>query len=175
MAIPKRDKGGIWPHSYMLLPCAFSYKNSLNTILRLEALRYNCLLGRISSSLNLLRRALKGEVIMSFAIEDTFDCVTNREVPDRWKEVRISGHFRSAMLLRGLRNFTLTFSYPMTASCRWTITSKTWQRGCPFSKIGPVMRQKFLTSSGLVDFSSPSHFSPLFSWTSPGKILFDLR
>ena len=147
----------------MTFPFAFSYENSLNTILRLEALRYNGLLGRISSSLNLLRRALKGEVIMSYAIENTFECVTNRTVPDRWKEVRISElTFVSVHTFRGLRNFTLTFSYPTTASCRWTITLKIWQRGCPFSKIGQVMGRKFLASSGLVDSSSPSHFSPLF-------------
>ena len=67
---------------------AFSYENSLNTTLRLEASRYNDLLGRISTSLNLLRRALKGEVIMSFTIENTFECVANRQVPEKWREVR---------------------------------------------------------------------------------------
>ena len=66
-----------------------SYENSLNTVLRLEALRYNDLLDRISSSLELLRRALRGEIIMSFDIESTFEYVANRQVPEKWKEVSL--------------------------------------------------------------------------------------
>ena len=82
----------------------FSYENSLNTILRLEALRYNALLGRISTSLNLLRRALKGEIIMSFGIENTFECVANRQVPEKWKEVR-------PCLLWSQKGLSLTLSF----------------------------------------------------------------
>ena len=153
---------------FMLLFYVFSYENSLNTILRLEALRYNNLLGRISTSLNQLRRALKGEIIMSFAIENTFECVANRQVPERWKEVRTCSRC-NVVRLGMYATDSVICSYLTTASSRWTATSRIWQRGCPSSKIGPAMGRSFQTNFGSVDSSSPNHFSPLFLWTSQGK------
>ena len=134
-------------------------------------MRYNNLLGRISTSLNLLRRALKGEIIMSFAIENTFECVANRRVPERWKEVR--GAARApCWRCNGVKmsaTHSVICSYPTTASCRWTAISRICQRGYPSSKIGPATGPSFQTNIGSVDSSSPNHFSPRFSWNSQGK------
>jgi dynein heavy chain len=64
-----------------------SYEESLNTILRLEAGRYNDLVDCIRSSLEQVRMALRGKVIMSIEIELVFDSIVNNQVPGMWKMV----------------------------------------------------------------------------------------
>ena len=60
------------------------YEESLNTVLRLEAARYNTLIKIVKQALADLQGALKGDIIMSLEIEETLASVTSRTVPRSW-------------------------------------------------------------------------------------------
>ena len=60
------------------------YTESMNTVLVQEVIRYNRLLSIIHSSLKDLKKALKGLVVMSEALETMFNSIFNNEVPDMW-------------------------------------------------------------------------------------------
>ncbi len=60
------------------------YTESMNTVLVQEVIRYNRLLKIIHSSLQDLRKALKGLVVMSEALETMFNSIFNNEVPEMW-------------------------------------------------------------------------------------------
>ncbi|XP_050357868.1 dynein axonemal heavy chain 1-like [Nymphalis io] len=61
-----------------------SYKESLNTVLIQEAIRYNKLLTVINSSLKDLQKALKGLVVMSEALESMASSLARNGVPNMW-------------------------------------------------------------------------------------------
>ena len=52
-----------------------SYEESLNTVLRLELIRFNRLLLTVRSTLIQLQQALKGEIVMSIEMEEAYECV----------------------------------------------------------------------------------------------------
>ena len=56
----------------------------MNTVLVQEVIRYNRLLKVIHSSLVDLRKALKGLVVMSQALETMFNSIYNNSVPEMW-------------------------------------------------------------------------------------------
>ena len=60
------------------------YEESMNTVLVQEVIRYNRLLKVIHSSLVDLRKALKGLVVMSQALETMFNSIYNNTVPEMW-------------------------------------------------------------------------------------------
>ena len=60
------------------------YEESLNTVLYQECIRFNKLINEIHSSLALLRKALKGLVVMSLQLEQTATSLYNNMVPDAW-------------------------------------------------------------------------------------------
>jgi dynein heavy chain len=62
-----------------------SYKESLNTVLLQEAMRYNVLLIEMSSSLKDLLNALKGLVVMSDKLEAMASCMYSNKVPENWE------------------------------------------------------------------------------------------
>ncbi|CAF4763844.1 unnamed protein product [Pieris macdunnoughi] len=61
-----------------------SYKESLNTVLMQEAIRYNRLLVVIQNSLKDLLKALKGLVVMSEALESMSGSLALNSVPSMW-------------------------------------------------------------------------------------------
>ena len=60
------------------------YEESMNTVLVQEVIRYNRLLKVIHSTLVDLRKALKGLVVMSQALETMFNSIYNNTVPEMW-------------------------------------------------------------------------------------------
>lgn len=69
------------------------YENAaLLTILRQEVDRYNKLLNTIHKTLNSLIRAIKGEIIISQSLEETFASLLMQKVPIEW-EVSIKSFY----------------------------------------------------------------------------------
>lgn len=62
------------------------YNESMNTVLVQELIRFNKLLSVIRSSLFSLRRALKGEVVMSPQLEATGDSMFDGKIPQMWAD-----------------------------------------------------------------------------------------
>ncbi|XP_037301288.1 dynein heavy chain 1, axonemal-like [Manduca sexta] len=69
---------------HIALTYPVSYKESLNTVLIQEAIRYNRLLGIINNSLRDLLKALKGLVVMSEALESMANSMARNAVPLMW-------------------------------------------------------------------------------------------
>ncbi len=69
----------------VLYPVRFD--ESMNTVLTEELLKFNKLLGRMSSSLKDVRKAIKGLVVMSQELEDMGNSMVNGWVPDNWTAV----------------------------------------------------------------------------------------
>ncbi|KAL5008122.1 hypothetical protein ScPMuIL_013703 [Solemya velum] len=61
--------------------------SALMTVLRQEIDRFNTLLQVIHTSLGSLILAIKGEVIMSEALEDTYNAMISQKVPSHWRTV----------------------------------------------------------------------------------------
>eukprot|EP00879_Flechtneria_rotunda_P033061 GHRR01036584.1.p1 GENE.GHRR01036584.1~~GHRR01036584.1.p1 ORF type:complete len:384 (+),score=107.65 GHRR01036584.1:171-1322(+) len=61
-----------------------TYKESMNTVLAQEAIRYNALLAVINSSLHAVLKALKGLVVMSPDLEKVVDSLYDNQVPESW-------------------------------------------------------------------------------------------
>lgn len=57
---------------------------SLTTVLMQEIDRYNKLLKLIHSSMENLKKAIKGLVVMSEALEEVFKAFINNQVPQMW-------------------------------------------------------------------------------------------
>ena len=60
------------------------YEESMNTVLVQELIRYNKLLTVINSTLQDLRKALKGLVVMSQELETMANSLYNNSVPQLW-------------------------------------------------------------------------------------------
>eukprot|EP00878_Enallax_costatus_P015185 GHUV01015897.1.p1 GENE.GHUV01015897.1~~GHUV01015897.1.p1 ORF type:complete len:755 (+),score=209.16 GHUV01015897.1:720-2984(+) len=61
-----------------------TYKESMNTVLAQEAIRYNALLAVINSSLKATLKALKGLVVMSPDLEKVVNSLYDNQVPEAW-------------------------------------------------------------------------------------------
>lgn len=60
------------------------YEQSMNTVLTMELLRFNKLIGVIRGSLSDMKRAIKGEVLLSPALEDALNTLLDGKVPAMW-------------------------------------------------------------------------------------------
>eukprot|EP00939_MAST-03C_sp_MAST-3C-sp1_P000013 g13.t1 len=60
------------------------YRESMNTVLLQECMRYNPLIVKINSSLPQLRKALKGLVVMTQELEEISNALLTQNVPESW-------------------------------------------------------------------------------------------
>jgi dynein heavy chain len=68
-----------------------TYKESMNTVLAQEAIRYNALLAVIDRSLHASLKALKGLVVMSPDLEKVVNSLYDNQVR-QWAASRVMGH-----------------------------------------------------------------------------------
>jgi dynein heavy chain len=62
------------------------YNQSMNTVLTQELIRFNGLIKAIRNSLKDLKKAIKGEVLLSAQLEDALKSLLDGKVPALWKE-----------------------------------------------------------------------------------------
>ncbi|XP_014215495.1 dynein heavy chain 3, axonemal [Copidosoma floridanum] len=60
------------------------YENSMNTVLRQEVIRFNRLTGVIKGSLVNVKKAIKGQIVMSSDLEEIFNSMCVGRVPEAW-------------------------------------------------------------------------------------------
>jgi len=63
-----------------------NYYQSFNTVLTQELLRFNGLTATIRDSLKNLKRAIKGEVLLSSELEQALTSIIDGMVPAMWKK-----------------------------------------------------------------------------------------
>lgn len=63
------------------------YKESMNTVLQQELIRFNKLLAMVTQSLNNLIKAIDGLVTMSNELEEVFNKIFDNKVPELWQKV----------------------------------------------------------------------------------------
>ena len=63
------------------------YEESMNTVLQQECIRYNKVIRALHSSLRDVRKALKGEVVMTSELEKMGTSLFNNQVPEMWSKV----------------------------------------------------------------------------------------
>jgi len=61
------------------------YNQSMNTVLTQELIRFNGLINTIRNSLKDLKKAIKGEVLLSAQLEDALKSLLDGKVPALWK------------------------------------------------------------------------------------------
>ncbi|CAG9858599.1 unnamed protein product [Phyllotreta striolata] len=61
------------------------YTNSMNTVLKQELIRFNRLSSAVKKSLNDLIKAVKGIVVMSHELEQTYEALVIGKVPNSWQ------------------------------------------------------------------------------------------
>ena len=69
---------------YVIQKYPVVYEESMNTVLRQELIRFNRLTSVVRSTLQNLKKALKGMVVMSSDLENVFDSVLIGKVPAVW-------------------------------------------------------------------------------------------
>lgn len=62
------------------------YENSMNTVLRQEVIRFNRLTEEIKASLVNVKKAIKGQIIMSASLEEIFTSMSIGRVPKVWEK-----------------------------------------------------------------------------------------
>lgn len=77
-------------------------EDSMNTVLRQELLRYNKLNSVVRDSLINVQKAIKGEVPLTFELEEICKSLINNQVPDLW-------HSRAYPSLKPLASWILDF------------------------------------------------------------------
>lgn len=60
------------------------YKNSMNTVLKQELIRFNNLIKLIKDSLTTLQKAIKGQIVISTLLEQIFTSISIGKVPIIW-------------------------------------------------------------------------------------------
>ena len=63
------------------------YEESMNTVLQQECIRYNKVIAKVLASLRDVRKALKGEVVMTSELEQMGTSLFNNQVPEMWAKV----------------------------------------------------------------------------------------
>ena len=63
------------------------YEESMNTVLQQECIRYNKLIEQVLKTLADVRKALKGEVVMTSELEEMGTSLFNNQVPEMWSKV----------------------------------------------------------------------------------------
>ena len=59
----------------------------MNTVVQQECIRYNKVINKMLSSLKDIRKALKGEVVMTAELEEMGVSLFNNQVPSMWAKV----------------------------------------------------------------------------------------
>ena len=85
---------------------------ALGVVLGQEIDRYNRLLKTMDHTLNDLRRALQGLVVMSFELEGMYTAMLNNQVPEIWNHV-------SYLSIKPLASWVLDFHRKMTFMRTW--------------------------------------------------------
>jgi len=62
-----------------------SYNQSMNTVLTQELIRFNGLITEVRSSLKDLKRAIKGEILLSSELDQALTSLFDGKVPAIWK------------------------------------------------------------------------------------------
>ncbi|XP_062240587.1 dynein axonemal heavy chain 2 [Platichthys flesus] len=88
----------------------------LNVVLLQEIQRYNLLLATIISSLLELEKAIKGLVVMSPSLEETFNCIYDARVPPLWEKTYPS--------LKPLAAWTRDLCQRVNQFARWAETAQ---------------------------------------------------
>ena len=87
-------------------PTAFvkrgEHMDSLSTVLAQEMARFNNLLEHMSESLAELRRAIRGEVLMSEVLDGMYTALLNNQVPENWAAVAYPSLKRLASWVKDL-------------------------------------------------------------------------
>ncbi|XP_077994098.1 dynein axonemal heavy chain 6-like [Glandiceps talaboti] len=92
--------------------------NSLTTVLSQEVERFNKLLRVIKSSLNTIKKAIKGLVVMSEELERVYTSFLNNQVPDLWAKAAypslkpLAGWVKDLVLRVGFINHWITHGAP---------------------------------------------------------------
>ena len=74
-------------HPELFVKAEYGLIPSLSTVLLQEVDKYNILLSQVRNSLKQLRKAIKGQVLMSDQLDKTYNQLLNSEVPWVWKKV----------------------------------------------------------------------------------------
>lgn len=77
----------VWDVETVMKKYPTTYEESMNTVLVQEVIRYNTLLATIKQSLKHLVRALKGEMVMTEAMDKMADSLFTNSVPELWDAV----------------------------------------------------------------------------------------
>jgi dynein heavy chain len=76
----------VLPAEEIFLKYPTSYEESMNTVLVQEVIRYNRLLKIMKESLINVKKALKGQIVMSEEMEQVANSLHDNQVPILWAE-----------------------------------------------------------------------------------------